>query len=277
MYKFLFSFIISLFVIFTSKASKVDTVGIYSDAMKKKIKCVIITPDNYHRKNSKESYPVLYLLHGYGDDYSGWVTKASNLKKCVDEDNIIVVCPDGGYGSWYFNSPIDKNFQYETHITKEVLNFTDQHYRTINDRRARAIAGLSMGGHGALYLAIKHKDIYSAAISMSGGVDFTPFQNNWDIAKRLGSYSENRDVWVQNTAQYLVHHLNNKDLNIVLDCGTDDFFIGVNKVLHRTLQELKIDHDYIERPGTHNWDYWNNAIVYQMYYLKKYFNELQNK
>ncbi len=275
MHKFLFGLLILCFAASSASAAKVDTVNIYSTSMKKNIKCVIITPDSY-TKNTKHNYPVLYLLHGYSDNYSGWVTKAPNLKTSVDENNIIVVCPDGGYSSWYFNSPINDSFRYETHITREVLNYTETHYRTIKDRKGRAIAGLSMGGHGALYLSIKHKNLYSAAISLSGGVDFTPFPTSWDIAKRLGSYEDNTERWVQHTTQYLVHTLKNKELNIVLDCGTEDFFLDVNRVLHQTLTQLKIEHDYIERPGKHNWDYWNNAILYQMYYLNQHFkNQLK--
>ena len=272
MHKFLFGLSIFCFVASSVFAAKVDTVDIYSTSMKKKVKCLIITPDSY-TKNTTQNYPVLYLLHGYSDNYSGWVTKAPNLQASVDENDIIVVCPDGGYSSWYFDSPLNDSFRYETHIAREVLNYTDKNYRTIIDRKGRAIAGLSMGGHGALYLAIKHKNLYSAAISLSGGVDFTPFPTSWDIAKRLGKYEDNAESWVQHTAQYLVHTLKNKDLNIVLDCGVDDFFIDVNRILHQTLTGLKIDHEYIERPGKHNWDYWNNAIQFQMYYLKQHFNK----
>ncbi len=265
-------FLFLVFFVGSTYAAKVDTVSIYSASMKKNTRCVIITPDSY-QKNSRNNYPVLYLLHGYSDNYSGWVTKAPNLKKSADENNIIVVCPDGGFSSWYFDSPVNDSFRYETHITREVLEYTDKNYRTVKDRKGRAVAGLSMGGHGALYLAIKHKELFSAAISLSGGVDFTPFPASWDIAKRLGDYQTHRDRWVQHTAQYLVHQLNNKDLNIVLDCGVDDFFIDVNRILHQTLTGLKIDHEYIERPGKHNWDYWNNAIQFQMYYLKQHFNK----
>lgn len=272
MYKFLFSLVCVTFIASTAFSAKVDTVSIYSTSMKKNIRCVIITPDSY-QKNTQQNYPVLYLLHGYSDNYSGWVTKAPNLKTSVDENNIIVVCPDGGFGSWYFDSSVNDSFRYETHITKEVLNYTETNYRTIKSRKGRAIAGLSMGGHGALYLAAKHKDLYSAAISLSGGVDFTPFPASWDIAKRLGDYENNRERWVQHTAQYLVHTLKNKELNIVLDCGTEDFFLDVNRVLHQTLTQLKIEHDYIERPGKHDWNYWNNAILYQMYYLNQHFKK----
>lgn len=243
--------------------------------MHKNIKCVVITPESYHVQKNKR-FPVLYLLHGYGGNYASWVRDAASTPALADEGGFIVVCPDGAIGSWYFDSKIDTAYMYETHISKEVLPYIDGHFRTIADRKARAIAGLSMGGHGALYLAIRHKELFSAAISLSGGVDFTPFPDKWDIAKRLGSYENNRESWAQHTVQYQAQLLHNHDLEIVIDCGTEDFFIGVNRSLHQKLQELKIAHDYIERPGAHNWQYWDNAIVYHFFYLKKLFEKQLN-
>lgn len=226
---------------------------------------------NAYLKNKSVSFPVLYLLHGYSGNYASWVNRSPNLLENVDKREMIVVCPDGGYGSWYFDSPIDPRYQYETHIVKEVVPCIDSLYRTVNKRSSRAIAGLSMGGHGAMFLAIKHKNLFGACVSLSGGVDFTPFENKWDIAKRLGNYQENKILWTTHTVQYLVRLLNNNDLTIFIDCGTKDFFIGVNRILHQTLTELNIEHTYTERPGEHNWDYWNNAIVYQLFNIQQFF------
>ncbi|MDR0793124.1 MAG: esterase family protein [Chitinophagaceae bacterium] len=261
-----------LFVILTTTAfcAKVDTVKIFSTCMHKQIKCVVITPEAYF-KNKKQHFPVVYLLHGYSDNYAGWVQRAPNVLAAADALSIIVVCPDGGYSSWYFDSPIDSNYRYETFVSSEVPQFMDSNYRTVQSRSARGIAGLSMGGHGAFFLGIKHKDIFGAVSSMSGGVDFTPFPKAWEIAKRLGDYDKNKFLWENNTAMKLVETLQNKDLAISFECGTDDFFIHVNRALHQKLLDLKISHDYTERPGSHNWEYWNNAICYQLLFFKKYF------
>ena len=256
---------------FSANAAIVDTVEIFSPSMKKNIKCIIIQPD-VAKKETNQTFPVLYLLHGYSDNYSGWVTKATNLKKAVDDNNIIVVCPDGGFSSWYWDSPIDPEMKYETHITKEVLEYVEKNYRVKKEKKSRAIAGLSMGGHGALFLASRHKDIYGACVVFSGGTDITPFPKNWDMAKRLGDYNTHRERWIQYSAIYNVQKLNNNDIYLNIDCGTEDFFIGVNRILHQQLLELKIEHDYIERPGKHDWNYWNNAIVYQMYNLMRFFS-----
>ena len=268
MKKILFAF---LFVVITIivHAANVDTIFVYSKCMHKNVKCVVITPSKYDTDTAH--LPVLYLLHGYSGNYSDWVSKAPDLLQAIDENGFIVVCPDGAFASWYFDSPVDTTMKYETNIALEIPSYIDVHYRTITSRKARAVAGLSMGGHGALYVAIKHKDIFGAAGSMSGGVDFRPFPDNWDIKKYLGDYAKHKDVWDKNVVVNLVDSLQNGDLNLIVDCGVNDFFIQVNRNLHQKLLDKKIDHDYIERPGEHNWTYWNNAIKYQLLFFHRYF------
>jgi S-formylglutathione hydrolase FrmB len=115
--------------------------------------------------------------------------------------------------------------QYETYISKELVASIDKNYNTIPDKKHRAITGYSMGGHGALYLAFKHNDIWGVAASMSGGLDIRGFQLQWEMAKRLGVYAENPENWEQNTVINLVHLLDGKNLKFLFDCGVDDFFL----------------------------------------------------
>jgi len=256
-------------------ASTSDTITLYSQFLKKESKFVVITPTSnspYSKDQKSQKYPVVYLLHGYSGNYSNWLKDAPQLNAKADELGIIIVTPDGGFGSWYFDSPIDPSIQYESYITKELLPYIDSHYPVINHKDARAITGLSMGGHGALYLAIKHLDQFGVAGSVCGGVDFRPFPNNWDIKKDLGTYAENKQNWDDNVVVNVANKLKNKDLAIIFDCGLDDFFLEVNRSLHQKLMELKIEHDYIERPGSHNKAYWGSSIDYQLLYFKKYFN-----
>ena len=252
-----------------SKAESADTVVIYSQCMHKNVKCVVIMPDKY--KTDTAHLPVLYLLHGWSGNYSDWILKAPDLLQTVDEDGFIVVCPDGDYDSWYFNSPLDTSMKYETNVALEIPSYIDAHYRTIASRKARAITGLSMGGHGALYLAVKHKDIFGAAGSMSGGVDYRPFPENWGIKKYLGDYVSHKENWDNNVVINLVDSLQNGQLKIIFDCGVNDFFIEVNRNLHQKLLDKKVEHDYTERPGEHNWAYWNNSIKYQMLFFRRFF------
>lgn len=262
-------FVIPLLVIKTSFAAKVDTVETFSPSMNKKIKAVIITPDSY--SNGKE-FPVVYLLHGAGGNYAAWLDVTSKLTDYADQYNLIIACPDGNKTSWYFDSPVDKEWKYETYVSNELIQWVDKNYKTIKNRSGRAITGLSMGGHGGLFLAFKHQDIFGAAGSMSGGVDFRPFPNNWDIAKRLGTYATHQENWEQNTVINLVHLLTPKSLALIIDCGTEDFFFKVNENLHQKLLERNIPHDYITRPGAHNSAYWANAVNYQLLFMSNYFN-----
>jgi len=255
--------------LFVVLASQVDTLYVNSSSMNKPIPNLVILPDTYTVQ--KESYPVLYLLHGAGGDYTGWVTKVSAIKEYVDRYNMIVVCPDGGRTSWYYDSPVDKDMQYETYVSKELVAAVDRTYRTNAERASRAITGLSMGGHGAFYLAFKHQDVWGAAGSMSGGLDIRPFPGNWDLSKRLGDYAQYPEHWEENTVINMVYLLKKDNLKLIFDCGVNDFFYDANKRMHHKLMERNIPHHYIERPGSHNWNYWGNAIQYQLLFFNKFF------
>jgi len=251
-------------------AGSVDTILIQSNYLKKATKFVVIQPSQL---NSQERYPVVYLLNGYGGDYGQWPITTPQLKKTADDLKIIFVCPDGGIGSWYFDSPIDSSIRYESYITKELVPYIDANFSTKADPKSRAITGLSMGGHGALYLAIRHSDLFGAAGSTSGGVDFRPFPNRWDIKKALGEYESNKERWYEYTVMRQVELLKNKQLAIIIDCGIDDFFMPMNLALHEKLLQLKIDHDYIERPGEHNHIYWGSSIDFQILFFHHFFQK----
>ncbi|MFT3703562.1 MAG: alpha/beta hydrolase family protein [Agriterribacter sp.] len=253
-----------------SHAAIVDTVETTSTAMHKNIKAVVIRPDDYAKRSA---LPVVYLLHGYSGNYADWINKAKGFEKMADEYGIMIVCPDGAYGSWYWDSPVDSSFKYETYVATELVKWVDSKYKTIKDTKARAITGLSMGGHGALYLAFKHQDVFGAAGSMSGGVDIRPFPNNWDMAKRLGSYAEYPERWEKNTVINMLYLLRPSALQLIIDCGTDDFFYKVNANLHQQLLLRNIPHDYIERPGAHDWNYWTNAVQYQLLFFHRFFEK----
>ena len=130
-------------------AAQVDTVDIFSPAMRKTTRCVIIRPENYSPIG--KPLPVVYLLHGWSGSYAAWLGDAPHLIRHADTYNVLIVCPDGGYDSWYLDSPVDSSVRYETHVAIEVPSFVDYYYNTIRKPAGRAIAGLSMGGHGALY------------------------------------------------------------------------------------------------------------------------------
>ncbi len=256
---------------FVSIAATVDTVIIYSNSMHKPIKCVVIKPDSYH--NKKNHFPVVYLLHGFGGYFSDWIIKVPQLKKLADDNKILIVCPDGGFSSWYFDSPVDTTYKYETYVSSEVIKFIDKNFKTIADKNHRAITGLSMGGHGALFLALRHQDIFGAAGTMSGGVDLNESKNRFQIIKRIGDTISNAKNWHDLTVINLIENYTNTTLKILIDCGIKDIFINGNRQLHQKMLQLKIPHEYIERPGEHNWDYWGNAIAYHLFYFQQFFSK----
>ena len=254
----------------SSFAGKVDTVSIYSNSMHKYLKAVVIKPDSY--KKRKNSFPVVYLLHGYDGWYSNWIIRVPELISYADQYQTLIVCPDGAKSSWYFDSPDDTAYRYETHVATEVVNFVDKNYRTRADKNHRAITGLSMGGHGALFLALRHPGIFGAAGSMSGVVDLKTSRNSYDISRRIGDTILHAKEWHDFTVINLIENYTNTDLRIIFDCGTGDVFIDGNRRLHQKMLQLKIAHEYIERPGVHGWDYWKNAIPFQLLYFQRFFN-----
>ncbi|MBL8025705.1 MAG: esterase family protein [Fibrobacteres bacterium] len=267
-FKNILPFLIISLAVLTSAAT-VDTVMIFSASMRKPIPNIVIRPDSYQKTDKK--FSSVYLLHGAGGKYTSWLTKVPELVRYADAYDIIIICPDGSVTSWYFDSPVDSTMKYETYVASELVRYIDSSYKTYNDKKHRAIAGLSMGGHGALYLSMRHQDMFGTAGSMSGGVDIRPFTSKWDLELRLGTYSQHPDNWNKNTVANMLHLLKGSSLRLIIDCGVDDFFYDINKKLHADMVDNKIPHDYIERPGAHTWDYWRNSVKYQLLFFNEYF------
>ncbi|MEG1585560.1 MAG: alpha/beta hydrolase family protein [Bacteroidales bacterium] len=253
---------------FSARASRVDTIAIKSNSMDKMVKIVTIVPDV---AMEGARCPVVYLLHGYSGNHHTWINIKPELTTIADREGIIFICPNGE-NSWYWDSPKNPQVRYETFISSELIDFADSTLPTISDRKARAITGLSMGGHGALWNAIRHKNIFGAAGSTSGGVDIRPFPKNWQMKEQLGPLEQNKEVWDAHTVINQVNTLKDGELALIIDCGSEDFFLEVNNKFHEQLTERKISHDYLTRPGAHNHVYWNNSIDYQILFFSKYFN-----
>lgn len=253
------------------QAARVDTLMVASPAMHKEIKVVYIIPDRLLAPDAQPC-PTVYLLHGYSGCYSDWIRHKPELTQAADEKGVLIVCPDGN-NSWYWDSPQDSTYRYETFVASELVAYTDSRFATLRSPKGRAISGLSMGGHGALWLAIRHKDTFGAAASMSGGVDIRPFPNSWEMKKRLGDYETNREAWKSHTVINQLDSLQNGDLALTIDCGEADFFLKVNQALHQALLDRKIDHDFTTRPGGHTWTYWTNSIDYHLLFFDKFFQK----
>lgn len=252
-----------------ASAATVDTALTHSAAMNRDLKAVVVKPADY---TATKKYPVMYLLHGFSGNYADWIKKIPAITKLADTYHFIIVCPDGAFAGWYFDSPVNKEYMYETYISTELVSYIDKHYSTIATRKGRAITGLSMGGHGALFIAFKHQDVFGAAGSMSGVVDIRQFADSYGIEQILGKYSDNPEVWEKHCVVSLIYLIKPNALALTFDCGYDDGMYSGNQELHEKLLERKIPHDYTVRPGGHSWEYWGNSITYQSLFFSRYFN-----
>lgn len=253
-----------------SFAATADTVSIYSIAMQRTYKCVVVKPTNYQNKETK--FETVYLLHGHSGNFSNWIVRVPQIKKYADDFQLIIVCPEGRNAGWYFDSPVADSMQFETYIAKEVPAFIDAHYNTINSRNARAITGLSMGGHGGLFLGFRHADFFGACGSMSGALLIEQITGaRYGIQKILGD-TGNRQRYYDYSIMKEMEQYPKDSLAIIMDCGTEDFILKMSRAVHTKMLALKIPHDYTERPGGHDWNYWRTALQFQLMYFRNYFN-----
>ncbi|MDE6249271.1 MAG: esterase family protein [Paramuribaculum sp.] len=250
-----------------AKTDEPRVIELTSTSLPTPMKVTVALPEQYETTDC--DYPVVYLLNGYGGDYRTWPS-IINVDSLATRYNCLVVCPSG-FNSWYFDSPVDESMQMESFITSELVLAIDSLYRTRADRSGRAITGLSMGGHGALWLAIRHSDLFGSAGSTSGGVDFTPWPDSWKIKDFLGTQDSNPERWRSHTVASLVPDLKPSQLNLIIDCGTEDFFYDVNCSLDHALNEAHIPHAFITNPGAHNGAYWSRSIGPQFDFFARHF------
>lgn len=273
-----------LFKSVLSFGAQVDSLSIPSAAMQKTYKAAVVLPDAYAK--SKSAFPVLYLLHGGGGKFSDWLSQTPDkmlVHKLADQYNLIIVMPEGESLGGYLDSPVQKDNMFETYITSEVLSKIDQTYRTIPNRKGRVITGLSMGGHGALYLATRHPDLYCAAGSMSGALDLDPA--NWEIspefaeqiapafARILGPQGSTPNHYAAHSVVNMVDKMKENEVKLIIDCGFDDFLLEPNRELHRRLAYARVPHVYTEKPGGHTWDYWEDSLPQHLLFFYKILKE----
>lgn len=268
---FIALFLFSVFIESNAYAYSIDTLNVYSPAMDKELEVVIIKPEPI-KGNATVATGLLFLLHGYDGDAYSWLKIKPDLGEYVDRYGIAIICPDGA-NSWYWDSPFLKQFKYETFITKELYPHVTKLLQFTPSRSKVAVTGLSMGGHGAFWLAAKHPKLFGAIGSMSGGLDLRSFKKNWNLRQHLGSFAENMQLWNEYTVISYIENYKTGNYKIIFDCGTSDFFYDANVEFHRQLLQNKVPHDFISRPGAHNAEYWSNAIEYQLLFFYNFFNQ----
>ncbi len=248
----------------------VDRFELKSDLLGRSINYQILYPVQYQYPDKKEKrFPVLYLLHGVTGASSNWIerTRVANYATRYD---LFIVMVEGGNG-WYTDSatvPLDK---YESYILKELIPEVERRFRVSRDRGGRAIAGLSMGGYGALKFGLKNPEIFALAASMSGAFGAASWTEKEvrnpgpildSILKTFGALGS--PTRAANDLFKLVRDVRPERISelpfLYVDCGTEDFLFSINRDFAALLVERKIAHEYRHLPGDHNWQYWDRQL-----------------
>ncbi len=213
-------------------------------------------------RHEGERFPVLYVLHGKWGDYTDW-TERGNAQEAAENYRMILVFPDGGQFSWYLDSPVMSDSQYETYLTEELIPYIDATYPTIPRQEARGIMGLSMGGHGALLMAAHHPNLFASASSLSGILKLTTHHERDKVTERLGPWPQNRARWEANSVWDQAAQFQTGRTRLLFDCGRDDTKTGAiwdGRMLHERLVKLGVPHIWRIHPGTHSWEYWQGHL-----------------
>lgn len=267
-YELLFTALLLLVPNVQAQTASVETVQFQSKLTNATLPYNVILPPDY-RASRATRYPVLYLLHGFGGHYSDWVTHA-NVADYAAQYRMIVVMPEGNNG-WYTDSAGVATGKYESFILKELIPDVQKRYRTIEARYGRAIAGLSMGGYGALKFGLKTPETFAFVGSLSGALAAATWTEDdlknlkairdsvFSVFGSVGSETRKaNDIYV--IARGLSAARVAALPYIYLDCGTEDFLVGLNQQFAALLREKKIPHEYRELPGDHNWAYWDQQV-----------------
>lgn len=245
-----------------------QTVQFKSDLIGKVLPYKALLPATYFKSNKR--YPVLYLLHGLFGHHDDWITR-TNLAEYAASYEMIIVTPEG-HDSWYIDSATVEADKYESYFIRELIPAVDLRYRTIKDRRGRGVAGLSMGGYGALKYGLKYRGNFVFAGSLSGALDPANRSEEhpgflWDILRPSLTTAfgpVNSHARQVNDLHQIARNLTAADNSslpyLYFDCGLEDGFLATNRELAEILLSKKITHQYRQLPGGHNWEYWDQQV-----------------
>lgn len=275
-------------ILAVSQTGKVfDNLSMDSDILDMERKYAVYLPPDYDL--SQRAYPVLYLLHGMGDDQTGWI-QFGEVRRIADETitagkatPMIIVMPDANtFHKGYFNDILNQ-WRYEDFFFQELMLHVEQKYRIKGGKRYRAVAGLSMGGGGTLIYALHHPELFSSACLLSAS---TYPHSVEDVKGRLHRYQPQATKEISPEALqafyerygtlYLAETLPEDQLKSVrwyIDCGDDDFLYEGNSLLHITLRKRGIPHEYRVRDGAHNWTYWRQSLPEVLRFVSEAFHQ----
>jgi putative tributyrin esterase len=236
----------------------------FSQALGKQTAAFVITPEV-----GTGPYPVLYLLHGMSDDYTIWLRRTS-IERYLMNVPLIVVMPDGGRG---FYCDAAHGYQYETALGVELVDRIDRTFPTRAERAGRCVAGLSMGGYGAVHYALTFPDRFAAAVSHSGALAFGHKETTWDgrpLSAEFLRIVGDDYIGGKNDLFALAEASDRDKLPALrIDCGTEDFLIEDNRAYTAHLTALAVPHEYEEHPGAHTWEYWDRHIQDSLAFFRR--------
>jgi S-formylglutathione hydrolase FrmB len=253
----------------SAATARVETVLFQSKLIGAALPYNVVLPPGYDAAG-RTAYPVIYLLHGLAGHHDNWTSK-TGLVSYAAQHRMIIVTPEGNDG-WYTDSATVARDKYETYVVRELIPDVERRYRAVRKKQGRAIAGLSMGGYGALKFGLKYPNLFVFAASISGALD--PVLHNdakpgvaWGFVRAsiLGVFgADDSPVRRDNDLYRMLLAVPAKRISslpfLYLDCGTEDAFLETNRELKLILEQRKIPHEYRELRGTHEWAYWDRQI-----------------
>jgi enterochelin esterase-like enzyme len=267
-----------------AQGSKVyDNLSVKSKILNMDRKYAIYLPPDY--ETSQRAYPVLYLLHGGGDDQTGWVQfgEVQNITDKAIKEGIatpmVIVMPDANTGKRGYSNDATNTWRYEDFFFQELMPFIEKTYRVKTEKRYRAVAGLSMGGDGSFTYALHHPELFAAACPLSAGtgpanLDSTKARlrrdNNAIPDSAITAYYKRQSV------QELVNNMPDslkKAVRWYIDCGDDDFLYEGNSLVHIAMRKKEIPHEFRIRDGAHNWTYWRTALPEVLQFISMSFHQ----
>lgn len=276
--------ILNLALVVSAQTGKVnDRLSMHSDILDMERHFAIYLPPDY--ESSERSYPVLYLLHGAGDDQTGWVQFGEVLHitdKAIREGKatpMIIVMPDANTGQrGYFNDPKNE-WRYEDFFFEELMPYVEKTYRIKSEKRYRAVAGLSMGGGGTFMYALHHPELFSSACPLSascGPLSLDDMERQMSRRNWTGTEEEVKAWYLQHSALELVNAMPEDQIHAVrwyIDCGDDDFLYEGNSLVHIAMRKKEIPHEFRTRDGGHTWTYWREALPEVLSFVSEAFHQ----
>ena len=273
------------FVVLAQRGKVFETRTVRSAILKMDRKYSIYFPVGYDE--SDQSYPVLYLLHGSGDDHTGWVQfgQVQNIADRVIAEGLavpmIIVMPDANTGvRGYFNA-IQGNFNYEDFFFQELIPHIEKNYRVRSERRYRAVSGLSMGGEGTIFYALHQPDVFAAAAPLSaytGSSEIEQLKQEMKNDKTLGlSEKQIEDYFKRQSIEGIIKNASADDMKKIrsirwyISCGDDDTLYEDNSLMHIAFRKNEIPHEYRVKDGGHTWTYWRMELPLVMEFVSKSF------